>query len=43
MPRKADATRDRITQTVTRARGDMAIAILTKRLPFRYSGTFPKS
>ena len=38
-----DATRERITQTVARARGEMPIAVLTKRLPFRYSGTFPKS
>jgi hypothetical protein len=38
-----DAIRERITQTVARARGEMPIAVLTKRLPFRYSGTFPKS
>ena len=38
-----DATRERINQLVVRARGEMAIAVLTKRLPFRYSGTFPKS
>jgi peptidyl-prolyl cis-trans isomerase C len=38
-----DATRNRITQTVARARGEMPIAVLTKRLPFPYSGTFPKS
>jgi parvulin-like peptidyl-prolyl isomerase len=35
--------RERIAQTVARARGEMTIAVLTKRLPFRYSGTFPKS
>ena len=38
-----DAIRERIAQLVARARGEMAIAVLTKRLPFRYSGTFPKS
>jgi hypothetical protein len=38
-----DAIREQIAQTVARARGEMPIAILTKRLPFRYSGTFPKS
>ena len=35
--------RERIAQTVARARGEMNIAVLTKRLPFHYSGTFPKS
>jgi hypothetical protein len=35
--------RERIAQTVARSRGEMTIAVLTKRLPFRYSGTFPKS
>ena len=38
-----DAIREQIAQTVARARTEMPIAILTKRLPFRYSGTFPKS
>ena len=38
-----DAIREQIAQTVARARGEMPIAVLTKRLPFRYSGTFPKS
>lgn len=38
-----DATREQIAQLVAKARGEMAIAVLTKRLPFRYSGTFPKS
>jgi PPIC-type PPIASE domain len=38
-----DAIREQIAQLVARARGEMAIAVLTKRLPFRYSGTFPKS
>jgi parvulin-like peptidyl-prolyl isomerase len=38
-----DAIRDQIAQTVGRARAEMPIAILTKRLPFHYSGTFPQS
>ena len=38
-----EGIREQITQTVARARGEMAIAVLTKRLPFHYSGTFPKS
>src|SRR5207244_210325 len=37
-----EGIRERIAQVVARARGEMTIAILTKRLPFRYSGTFPK-
>lgn len=40
---KEDEIRQRIAELVTRARKDMAIAVLTKRLPFRYSGTLPKS
>ncbi len=38
-----EGIRERIAQIVARARGEMTIAILTKRLPFRYTGTFPKS
>jgi parvulin-like peptidyl-prolyl isomerase len=38
-----DGIRENIAQTVARARAEMPIAVLTKRLPFRYSGTFPKS
>lgn len=38
-----EGIRERIAQLVARARSEMAIAALTKRLPFRYSGTFPKS
>ena len=38
-----EAIREQIAQTVARARAEMPIAVLTKRLPFRYSGTFPKS
>ena len=38
-----ESIRERIAQLVARARGEMALAVLTKRLPFHYSGTFPKS
>lgn len=40
---KNDAVREGMAQLVAKARGDISIAILTKRLPFKYSGTFPKS
>ncbi|HEU4521493.1 MAG TPA: peptidylprolyl isomerase [Thermoanaerobaculia bacterium] len=38
-----EATRDRMAQLVTRARGEMQVAILTKRLPFNYSGALARS
>ena len=38
---REDAIRDRMAQLVSQARKDLAIAVLTKRLPFRYSGTLP--
>jgi peptidyl-prolyl cis-trans isomerase C len=38
-----DAIRQKIADLVSRSRGDLSIAILTKRLPFKYSGTLPKS
>jgi len=38
-----DAIRQRIAELVTRSRADMQIAVLTKRLPFRYTGTLPKA
>ena len=38
-----EGVRERIAQVVAGARGEIPIAVLTKRLPFRYSGTFPKS
>ena len=38
-----DAIREKIASLVTRSRTDMQIAVLTKRLPFRYTGTLPKS
>ena len=40
---KEDEVRNRIAEVVAKARKEMQIAILTKRLPFRYSGTLPKS
>jgi parvulin-like peptidyl-prolyl isomerase len=40
---KEDAVRQRVAELVSKARKDMQIAILTKRLPFRYTGTLPKS
>lgn len=40
---KEEEVRNRIAELVARARKEMQIAILTKRLPFRYSGTLPKS
>ena len=38
-----EGIRERIAQVVAGARSEIPIAVLTKRLPFRYSGTFPKS
>ena len=38
---REDAIRDRMAQLVSQARRDLSIAVLTKRLPFRYSGTLP--
>jgi parvulin-like peptidyl-prolyl isomerase len=38
-----EAVRERMAQLVGRARRDMQVAVLTKRLPFRYSGGLPKS
>jgi len=40
---KEEQVRSRIAELVGKARKDMQIAILTKRLPFKYSGTLPKS
>ncbi len=40
---KEEQVRNRIAELVAKARKEMQIAILTKRLPFRYSGTLPKS
>jgi peptidyl-prolyl cis-trans isomerase C len=38
---REDGIRERMAQLVSQARKDMQIAVLTKRLPFRYSGTLP--
>jgi peptidyl-prolyl cis-trans isomerase C len=38
-----ETTRDRMAQLVGQARREMPIAILTKRLPFTYSGALPRS
>jgi len=40
---KDEAIRDRMAQLVAKARSDLAVAVLTKRLPFKYAGVFPKS
>ena len=40
---KDDAIRERMAQLVARARAEFSLAVLTKRLPFKYTGTFPKS
>jgi len=40
---REDAIREHMAQLVTKSRGDMQIAVLTRRLPFRYAGTLPKS
>ena len=40
---KEDALRDRMAQLVARGRRETQIAVLTRRLPFRYSGGFPAS
>jgi peptidyl-prolyl cis-trans isomerase C len=40
---KEDALRDRMAQLVARSRQEMQIDVLTRRLPFRYTGTLPKT
>jgi parvulin-like peptidyl-prolyl isomerase len=40
---REDAVREKLTQLVAASREEMNIAVLTRRLPFRYSGTLPKS
>ncbi len=40
---KDDAVREQMAQLVARARSEMPVAVLTKRLPFKYTGGFPKS
>jgi peptidyl-prolyl cis-trans isomerase C len=38
---REDGIRERMAQLVSQARQDLQIAVLTKRLPYRYSGTLP--
>ena len=40
---KDEALRQRLAATVKKARGELPVAVLTRRLPFRYSGTLPKN
>jgi len=40
---REEAIRDGIAQAVAKSRGEISIAVLTKRLPFKYTGTLPKS
>jgi len=40
---RENAIRERMAQLVSKSRGDMQIAVLTRRLPFRYTGTLPKA
>jgi hypothetical protein len=40
---REERIRERLTQIVAKSRREMKIAVLTRRLPFRYSGSLPKS
>jgi len=40
---KDEDVKNRIAELVSKSRKEMQIAVLTKRLPFRYSGALPKS
>ncbi len=40
---KDEVLRQRIAAAVRKARGELPVAVLTRRLPFRYSGTLPKN
>jgi peptidyl-prolyl cis-trans isomerase C len=40
---KEDALRERLAHLVAGSRREMQIAVLTRRVPFRYSGSFPTS
>ena len=40
---KEEEVRTRLAEVVGKAKREMQVTILTKRLPFRYSGTLPKS
>ena len=40
---REEAVRERLAQLVATSRGQMTIAVLTRRLPFQYSGALPKA
>ena len=40
---KDEALRERVADVLKKARGELPVAVLTRRLPFRYSGTLPKN
>ena len=40
---KEEAIRQRLAQLVAKGRAEMPVAVLTRRVPFKYSGTLPKS
>jgi peptidyl-prolyl cis-trans isomerase C len=40
---REEQMRERLTKLVARSRREMKIAVLTRRLPFKYSGTLPKA
>jgi parvulin-like peptidyl-prolyl isomerase len=40
---REDAVRERLAQLVASSRGQMTMAVLTRRLPFHYSGALPKA
>lgn len=40
---REDAVRERMAEFVRKSRGDVPVGVLTRRLPFHYAGTLPKS
>lgn len=40
---REDAVRDRLAALISKTRNDIPISVLTRRLPFKYTGTLPKS
>jgi hypothetical protein len=40
---REDAIRERLSQIIRASRREMNLAVLTRRLPFRYSGAFPQA
>lgn len=40
---REESIRKRMAQLISKSRAEMQIAVLTKRLPFKYTGTLPKS